>query len=248
MTSIGPTRNIPLRAVLPQPAAPSVATASAAPPPTAQMGALSYNWNMANPRDHIFDHPYDGWALNRGLMKLGGVGFWSRYTLTRNIASMITKIPTQRLRTYAVREKFMTVPGMKPDYARVLQLAYFDQTNGQMPLHRQGPLTWLAQYGAPGDLNDWILRGPFLVTLHTASVQYAMNTYHAPLVPNAREIMMFGQHAMMIAPPPFNPAPGQPIGPGQPGTYPGYGGYPAPGGDPISQIGNLIDQIGRMFR
>jgi hypothetical protein len=209
------------------------------------MASPSFNWNTANPRDHIFDHPYDGYALNRGLMKLGGVGFWSRFSLTRSLASMVTKIPTERLHAYAVREKFMQVPGMRPDYARVLQLAYFSQTNGQMPLRKQAPLTWLGQYGAPGDLNDWILRGPFLVTLHTASVQYAMSTYHAPMVPNNREIQAFGQHAMMIAPPAFNPAPGQ-HGPQPP--MPGYGGYPAPGGDPISQIGNLIDQIGRIFR
>ena len=98
---------------------------SAAPTPAASFGqpiaapvraaSTDYNWNYANPRDHIFDHPYDGWAMNRGLMKLGGVGFWTRFSLTRSIASMITKIPKERLHSYAVREKFMDIQGMKPE-------------------------------------------------------------------------------------------------------------------------------------
>lgn len=253
MTTIGPINRVPARPVSALPAAVAQTSPTPARAQSLQISSPAFNWNTANPREHIFDHPYDGWALNRGLMKLGGVGFWSRYALTRNLASMITKIPTQRLHAYAVREKMMAIPGMRPDYARLLQLAYSDQTNGQMPLHRQAPLTWLGQYGAPGDLNDWVLRGPFLITLHATAVQYAMNTYHAPMVPSSRELQAFGQHAMMIAPPNFNPSPGSP-GPQPPlpgyGGYPtpGYGGYPTPGGDPISQIGNLIDQIGRLFR
>ncbi|MEB3197274.1 MAG: hypothetical protein VKP62_08730 [Candidatus Sericytochromatia bacterium] len=206
-----------------------------------------YNWNYLHPRDHIFDHPYDGWALNRGLMQLGGVRFWTRYAWTRAIASSLTKIPEQRLHAYAVREQFMRVPGMRPDHARLLQLAYQDQTMGRMPLHRLAALSWLGQYGAPGDVNDWVLRGPFLLTLHAASVQYAMGTYHAPAVPSNRELAALGQAALMIAPPAYQP-PSYGHTPGYGAPPPGYGGYPGYGADPITQIGNLIGQIGQLFR
>lgn len=224
--------------------------------------STDYNWNYAHPRDHIFDHPYDGWAMNRGLMKLGGVGFWTRFSVTRSIASMITKIPQERLHALQVRHQFMKVPGMKPDFARLLQAAYANKTGGQMPLAHKAPLAWLGQFGAPGDVNDWVLRGPFLLELHAMSVQFAMQTFYKPEVPGNRELASIAQGAMMVAPPGYGGVPGyggQPQYPGQvPGGYPqpgyggypqpGYGGYPGYGADPITQIGNLIGQIGNIFR
>src|SRR3989338_896478 len=84
-----------------------IAPTTYVPSQPVQAANAQYDWNYASPRDHIFDHPYDGWAMNRGLMKLGGVGFWTRFSVTRSIASMITKIPKERLHSYAVREKFM---------------------------------------------------------------------------------------------------------------------------------------------
>jgi hypothetical protein len=228
-------------------AAPSDAYVASAPATTA-----SYNWGYANPRDHIFDHPYDGWAMNRGIVGLFPLGFWTRFAPMRGLASAITKIPEQRLHTYAVREKLMRLQGMTPDYARVLQLAYFNATQGQMPLHRNAPLTWLGQYGAPGDLNDWVLRGPFILGLHTTAVQYGLSTYHTPSVPGNRELQALAQQAAMIAPPAmqqpgYGPGPGPGYGPGMP-PPPGYGGMPGYGADPITQIGQLIGTIGNLFR
>jgi hypothetical protein len=212
--------------------------------------ASSYNWNYANPRDHIFDHPYDGWAMNRGFVGLFPLGFWTRFAPMRGLASALTKIPEQRLHTYAVREKFMRVPGMRPDYARVLQLAYSNATQGQMPMQRNAPLSWLGQYGAPGDINDWVLRGPFILGLHTTAVQYGLATYHTPSVPGNGELLAIAQQALMIAPPVQQPGYGGPGygGPGMAPPPPGYGGVPGYGADPITQIGQLIGAIGNLFR
>lgn len=262
MSSIQPIRQYPaLLGNQPTGGAAPVAPQAAVAPanyypnqPTQQpnQAQSNYNWQYANPKDHIFDHPYDGYAMNKGLMKLGGVGFWARFAPMRAIASMITKIPTQRLEAYAVREKFMKVPGMRPDYARVLQLAYFNQTGGQQPLGRNAPLSWLGQFGAPGGVNDWVLRGPFLLELNMVSVNYAMQTYHKPDVPGNNALEQLAQQAAMIAPPQFqqgyNQQPGYQM-PGQypqmPGQYPGqYPGY----NNPINQIGNLIGQIGQIFK
>jgi hypothetical protein len=238
---------------------PTRAIATAAAPSDAYVAsapaiASNYNWGYANPRDHIFDHPYDGWALNRGIVGLFPLGFWTRFAPMRGLASAITKVPEQRLHTYAVREKLMRVQGMTPDHARVLQLAYFNATQGQMPLHRNAPLTWLGQYGAPGDINDWVLRGPFILSLHTTAVQYGLSTYHTPAVPGNRELQSLAQHAAMIAPPVMHqpgygpgPGPGYGPGPGMP-PPPGYGGMPGYGADPITQIGQLIGTIGNLFR
>ena len=268
---LGPGATTGGAAPVAQAPAPAYAASTYAPTqayaPAATQGVLQapvtaasaqYNWNYANPRDHIFDHPYDGYAMNKGLMKLGGVGFWTRFGVTRSIASAITKIPEQRLHAYAVREKFMKVQGMKPDYARLLQISYFNKTGGQMPLQRNAPLSFLGQFGAPGDVNDWVLRGPFLLELHASSVQYAMSSFYKPEVPGNRELENLARGAMMIAPPqyaqqpgyggqPQYPGYGQPQYPGYP-QQPGYGGYPGYGGDPITQIGNLIGQIGQIFR
>jgi hypothetical protein len=248
MSSIQPIGLMPVRPTYPaQPASAPVvaATTASIPQPTANVASANYNWNYANPREHIFDHPYDGWRMNKGLMKLGGVGFWSRFAVTRAIASAITNIPTERLKAYAVREKFMQVPGMRPDYARVLQLAYAQQTGGQQPLANKAPLSWLGQFGAPGTVNDWIVRAPFQVTMQTIAVQSAMQTGHYPEVPGNRALESVGQQAMMIAPPNYNQYQQYPNQPMMPGQYPGGYGY---GNDPINQIGNLIGTIGNIFK
>gem|GEM_PF-5614140 len=164
--------------------------------------AAYYDWNAANPREHIFDSPYDGWALNRGLMKLGGVGFWSRFSLTRAIAAMITKIPAQQLKAYSVRVSLMRIPGMKPDFARLLQMSYNNQTGGQQPLHNRAPLQWLGQFSAPGQLNDWLVRGPLVIELNTLAMNYAMSTMYTPEVPDATTLGYLAQQALSIAPPP----------------------------------------------
>jgi hypothetical protein len=227
-------------------------------PQPVQAAGVQYNWNYANPRDHIFDFPYDGYAMNKGLMKLGGVRFWASNGFTRSIASMITKIPNERLKAYYVREKFMQLPGMKPDFARLLQVSYAQKTGGQMPTWNNAPLSWLGQYAAPGGVNDWVVRGPFLLELNMLAVNYAMQTYHHPEVPGNRELEQIAQQAAMKAPPQGYQQPGYggyPVQPGYGGyPQPGYPGYPQPGypgyqyGDPIQQIGNLIGQIGQIFK
>ena len=238
-----------------RPATPQAAVAPASfaqypQQPQQPQTASAYNWNYANPKDHIFDHPYDGYAMNRGLMKLGGVGFWASFGLTRQFASMVTKIPTQRLEAYAVREKFMKVPGMTPDYARVLQLSYLSQSGGQQPLARNAPLSWLSQFGQSGGIADWTVRGPMMLEMNMNAVNYAMQTYHKPDVPGNNALERLAQGAAMIAPPQgYQQQPGFQM-PGQYPQGPGYGQYP--GGpyqnNPVNQIGGLISQIGQIFR
>ena len=88
------------------------------------------------------------------------------------------------------------------------------------------------------------------------SVNYAMQTYHKPDVPGSNALERLAQGAAMIAPPQFQPGYQQPgyqqpgyQMPGQypqmPGQYPGQ--YPYQN-NPINQIGNLIGQIGQIFR
>lgn len=260
MSSISPIRQYPALLGSSQPTggaapvAPMVQAQAVAPasyPQYAQpiQAQSNYNWNYANPKDHIFDHPYDGYAMNKGLMKLGGVGFWTRFGVTRQIASMITKIPTQRLEAYAVREKFMHVQGMTPDYARILQQSYFNATGGQQPLSRNAPLSWLGQFGQPGGIADFTVRGPLIVEMNMNAFNYALQWGYKPDVPGNNTLERLAQGAAMQAPPQYYQQPGYGQYPGgypqMPGQYPG--GYPY-GNNPINQIGNLIGQIGQIFK
>jgi hypothetical protein len=212
----------------------------------------SMDWNSMNPHQHIFDYPYDAWKMNSFPMQLGGIGFWCGGPLRRAFTSMVTGIPNDRLNALAVRDKFMSLPGMRPDWARVLQVAYANHTQGQMPLKAgswpnqvDGPDSWLAGYGAPGGIYDWTLRGPLEIELQTGAVQMMMATGFRPDVPGAGSLQQMAAWAATKAPP---------LPPGSYGGQQNYGGQPmygqpyGYGGDPIGQIGGLINQIGNIFR
>jgi hypothetical protein len=243
MSTIGSIRPATLTPTYTPPAAPVAADVT-----TASYGT---NWNGLDPHGNIFDCAYDAWKMNSFPMSLGGVPFWTGGPMRRAIAAMITGIPTERLQALAVRNQFMKVPGMIPDYARVLQVTYANHTQGQQPLkignfgsRVNGPLSWLAQYGAPGGVYDWTLRGPLEVEMNTLSVQMAMYSGFRPSVPGNNALENLARAASQYAPP---------LPPG----YGGYGGYQAPVGygpapygygDPIQQTIGAIGSIVNIFK
>ena len=96
----------------------------------------------------------------------------------------------------------MRIPGMKPDFARLLQMAYNNQTGGQQPLHNRAPLQWLGQFSAPGAVNDWIVRGPLVIELSTLALNYGMSMMYTPEVPDATTLGYLAQQALSMSPPP----------------------------------------------
>lgn len=223
-------------------------TPAAAPAVAAAPASFGTNWNAVDPHGHIFDYPYDAWKMNSFPMSAGTIGFWTGGPMRRAITSMITGIPTQRLQALAVRNQLMKVPGMTPDYARVLQLAYANHTQGQQPLkigtfgsRIDGPLGWLAQYGAPGSVYDWTLRGPLEVELNTLAVQMTMYTGFRPSVPGNNALENLARGASQFAPP---------LPPGNGGYQPpvAYGPAPYGYGDPIQQTIGAVGAIVDIFK
>ncbi|HEY9723500.1 MAG TPA: hypothetical protein V6D47_15925 [Oscillatoriaceae cyanobacterium] len=176
---------------IPQPVAP----AATAPATTA---AQPFMWS---PKTQIEDNAYDAYAFSKFPLNLGGVGFWTGGSIRRSIASMFSNIPADRLQAYGVREQFMRLQGMSPDYARLLQMAYYQQVPANAMTTETMPLTWLAQFGAPGTLNDWMLRGPMIISLGALAAQTAMQMGYVPDVPGNQALESFGQQAAQIAPP-----------------------------------------------
>ncbi|MDB5096036.1 MAG: hypothetical protein JWM80_457 [Cyanobacteria bacterium RYN_339] len=221
-------------------------TVAPAAQPAGGAAPASYgnDWNAINPHTHIFDFPYDGWKMNSFPISLGGIGFWTGGPMRKAITSMITGIPQDRLSALAVRTEFMKVPGMTPDYARVLQATYLANTQGQQPMkignfgsRISAPLSWLAQYGAPGGVYDWTLRGPLEIEMNTIAMQMTMYTGFRPSVPGNNALETLAQQAMRFAP----PLPPGYLGYAQAGTPYGYA-------DPIQQTVGLIGQIVNIFR
>lgn len=176
-----------------QPAQPAV--------PTATPTAMPVNTVTWSPKNQIEDNVYDAYQFSKFPLSLGGESFWTGGSIRRQIASWFSGIPTDRLTAYGVREQFMRLQGMTPDYARLLQMAYYQQVPANAANTEAAPLTWLAQFGAPGGINDWVLRGPMIVSLGVLAAQTAMQLGYVPDVPGNQALESFGQQAGQIAPP-----------------------------------------------
>ena len=169
--------------------------------PTAQSQPAADPWANWSPKGQVFDHAYDAYMFGKFPLNLGGAGFWTGGGLRRTIATAFSKIPEDRLVAYAVREQFMKVEGLKPDHARVLQRAFYNHLTHNPALAGTPPLNWLAQYGATGSLNDFLLRGPLIVELNLIAAQVAMEQGFAPEVPGNNALTNFGQQAARLLPP-----------------------------------------------
>lgn len=208
---------------LAQPAAGSAPVAPAAPAPVAPPKATTQpttDWNNWSPKGTLFDHAYDAYQFSKFPLSMGGVSFWTGGSLRRSIASMISKIPNERLVVMHTRQQFMKLEGMKPDTARLLTAAYFNAASTTPGVAQTHPLQWMAQFGESGSLADWLVRGPLIVELNLHAAQIAMDQGFYPEVPNNSSLKKYGQAAGQMFPP-TAPAPQAPGAPSQ-------GGVPTP--------------------
>lgn len=190
-----------------QPVAPA-ATAPAAPVTQAPQQADPWaNWS---PKGQLFDYAYDAYVFSKFPLNMGGPEFWTGGQARMKLASLFSKIPSDRMITLAVREQFMKVQGMTPDHARVLQMAYYNHLNSDPTLRNTPPLNWLAQYGAGGTMNDWLVRGPLIVEMNLIAGQVALQNGWAPDVPGNGALTNYGAAASRLLPP---VAPNVPVAP-----------------------------------
>lgn len=160
------------------------------------------DWGNWSGKGQVFDHAYDAYQFSKFPLSFGGVGFWTGGSIRRKIAGMFSKIPEDRLITLQVRHQLMRVEGMKPDHARVLQLAYFNHASTDPAVGRTHPLQWLSQYGASGSMNDWLLRAPLIVELGMHAAQVAIEQGFVPETPGKDALKRYGQAAAQLMPPP----------------------------------------------
>jgi hypothetical protein len=158
-----------------------------------QAGVDYNNWS---PKGSILDSGYDAYKFSQFPLSLGGVSLWSGSGFMRSLASAFSGIPTERLEVYNTRSQLMRVPGMKEDYARLLQMAYTSSGTNLKPMQ------WLAQYAAAGDINDYLLRGPLLVSLNLFAGKLAVDAGFVADVPGNNTLKALAQEAAKIAPPP----------------------------------------------
>jgi hypothetical protein len=189
-----------------QPVAPAAPAAPTAPvqPQAPQQGNPWENWSA---KGQLFDYGYDAYMFSKFPLNVGGPSFWTGGGLRMKMASMFSKIPQERLIVLAVREQFMKVQGMTPDHARVLQMAYYNHLNSDPTLRNTPPLNWLAQYGAGGTMNDWLLRGPLIVEMNLIAGQVALEQGWAPDVPGNGTLTKYGASALSLLPPAVPSAP-----------------------------------------
>lgn len=209
---------------LAQPAAGAAPVAPVAPPvsrPAAQPAAQpTTDWNNWSPKGTLFDHAYDAYQFSKAPLSLGGVSFWTGGSIRRSIASMISKIPNDRLVVMHTRQQFMKIEGMKPDTARLLTAAYYNAAQTTPGVAQTHPLQWMAQFGESGSLADWLVRGPLIVELNLHAAQIAMDQGFYPEVPNNSTLKAIGQAAGRLFAP-VAPGPAAPQAPTQ-------GGIPTP--------------------
>jgi hypothetical protein len=180
------------------PVAPVAPVQATAPTPTAT--PVANPWGNWNGKGSTFDYAYDAYMFTKFPLNIGGPSFWGGGPIRRTIASAFSKIGQDRLAAYAIRAEFLKVPGMTPDSARLLEMAYVQQTNGQAPLSNKAPIRWLSQFGGGGGVNDFLVRGPLMILLGTCAAQCAMQFGFLPDVPGVGTIKDLGDAAMRIAP------------------------------------------------
>jgi hypothetical protein len=170
-------------------------------PVQAQPAQQADPWANWSAKGQVFDHAWDAYMFTKFPLSLGGTSFWTGGSVRMKLASMFSKIPQDRLVTIAVREQFMKVDGLTADHARVLQMAYYNHLNNDPAMRNTPPLNWLAQYGASGGMNDWLLRGPLIVEMNLIAAQVAMEKGFAPAVPGNELLKGFGAKALTLLPP-----------------------------------------------
>lgn len=185
---------------LPTTVQPMGGTAPVAPVQAQPAQQAADPWANWKPQGKVFDHAYDAYMFTKFPLSLGGTKFWTGGQFRMKIASMFSKIPQERLVTIAVREQFMKVQGMTPDHARVLQMAYYAQLNADPALRNTPPLNWLSQFGGGGTMNDWLVRGPLIVTMNLIAAQVALEQGWAPDVPGNSKLSSYGAAAAALLP------------------------------------------------
>lgn len=170
-------------------------------PVVQQQPAATNTWGSWNGKGQIYDYAYDAYVFSKFPLNIGGSSFWTGGPIRRGLVSMFSKVSNERLVALDIRNQFMKLPGMDADSARLLEMAYTQASNGKPATANKAPLRWLAQFGGGGSLNDWLVRGPLVLTLGILSAQVGVDFGFLPSVPGMDKLRELGDAALRVAPP-----------------------------------------------